>query len=210
LAGLGLLAACGAAPPPAPPPQDAAAIVTVPAAPAAAPEVRAPDARPAAAARARPPPGYVEMEVGAVTPSEQGQAVLLVDPSHKLLLPIFIGGSEALTIELRQQRRRYGRPLTHDLLDEIMRALGGEPIEVHVDELRQGTFVGSVLLRREGSDRPVRFDARPSDAIAMALGHRIPIFVAQSVLDEAGIKRDELPSGLPPAAPSGSAGPPPI
>jgi bifunctional DNase/RNase len=83
------------------------------------------------------------------------------------------------------------RPLTHDLLDSVIRELEGELFKVQVDELRQAIFIGSVFLRREG--RIIEIDARPSDAIALALGNKVPIFMAREVLESAGEESPDLP-----------------
>jgi bifunctional DNase/RNase len=142
------------------------------------------------AERATRPEGYVELAVGGIVVTPRGPAVILTDPERAIVIPIFIGDGEALTIDLRRNRRRYARPLTHDLLDELMRRLGGVPVKIHIDDIRNDTFIGSIFVRR-GSD-VIEIDARPSDAIAMAVGHRIPIFVADHVLARAGIRKDEI------------------
>jgi bifunctional DNase/RNase len=148
----------------------------------------------------------VEMTVAAVAPTHGGgAAVLLVDPSHTRVLPIFVGGTEALSIDLRMRKQKYQRPLTHDLLDSVLRELGGKLVRVQVDELREEVFIGSVFIETGG--RTVRIDARPSDAIALALGAGVPILVARKVLDAAGVSPDSL---APPPAPAPSASPGPI
>jgi bifunctional DNase/RNase len=83
------------------------------------------------------------------------------------------------------------RPLTHDLLDAVIRELDSELVKVQVDELRDSIFIGSVFLRREG--KIVEIDARPSDAIALALGSKVPIFMAREVLERAGEESPDLP-----------------
>jgi bifunctional DNase/RNase len=86
------------------------------------------------------------------------------------------------------------RPLTHDLLDAIVGELGGKIVKVQVDALVDGVFIGSVYLRHHGGEVR-KLDARPSDAIALALGNDVPIYVQQAVIDEAGIAAP--PSGVP-------------
>lgn len=71
-----------------------------------------------------------------------------------------------------------------------MKELGGEIVKVQVDAIRGNTFHGSVHIRRDGKIRAL--DARPSDAIALAIGNRVPIYVAQRVLDESGMSIEEL------------------
>jgi uncharacterized protein len=136
-----------------------------------------------------PPPGYVEMTVGEVTATGDGNAVLLVDAANDVVLPIFVGQNEAMAIDLRQRKQRYQRPLTHDLLDAVMHELGGSLVRVQVDDIKDKTFVGAVFVR--AGTRVIELDARPSDAIALALGNRVPIFVARRVVDQAGVRRND-------------------
>lgn len=137
------------------------------------------------------PHGFVRMEVLGVLPTSEGNAVFLVDREQERVLPIWIGPSEAMSIQLRMERRRFERPLTHDLLDALVKELGGRVIRVHVDDLKGSTFVATLFVRVEG--RIFTLDARPSDAIAVAVGNRVPIFVAIDVVERAGLGRDEMP-----------------
>jgi bifunctional DNase/RNase len=136
------------------------------------------------------PPGYLEMRAGDVVAVGDGAAVLLVDPVSEKVIPIFIGGTEGMAIALRLRGESAPRPLTHDLLDAAVKALGAEIVKVQIDELRDTIFHGSVYLR--SGSRLLRLDARSSDAIALAIGNRVPIYVAQAVLDEAGRTLEEL------------------
>jgi len=198
---LTLAAACGSSPPPvetqpAPPP------VTVAVSAAPAPEPSAPaTAEPKVAPsfpKPTPPAGYIEMDVLGVAPTPDGQAVLLGERSKRVVLPIFIGGTEAMSIELRYHRRRYQRPLTHDLLDDILSELrevlghqGPTLYKIHIDDIKDNTFLGTVFVRT--GDRLLEIDARPSDAIALAIGNRVPIYVSQKVIDQAAIHKGDLP-----------------
>jgi uncharacterized protein len=140
------------------------------------------------------PDGFLAMEVMGVLPTAEGNAVFLVDAAHDRVLPIWIGPSEAMAIQLRMDRRRFERPLTHDLLDSLVKELGGQVLKIHVDDLKGSTFVGTVFVRRNGHVHSV--DARPSDAIALAVGNRAPIYVAVEVLERAAISRDEIEGGF--------------
>lgn len=141
--------------------------------------------------RPTPPPTHLEMTVaGLGTTAEGGKVVLLIDPDQNTIVPIFIGGTEALSIQLRLDHQHYQRPLTHDLLDSMVRELGGELEKVQVDDLRDSTYIGTVFLR--DGRRVAQIDARPSDAIALALGNEVPIFVARKVVEAAGVKREEI------------------
>jgi bifunctional DNase/RNase len=146
------------------------------------------------------PKGFVEMQVAGVMPTREGTAVVLRDTAETVLLPIWIGDAEAFSIQMRLDRRRFQRPLTHDLLDAVMRELGGRLVKVHVDDLKGNTFVGTIYVAKAG--RTLEIDSRPSDAIALAVGNRVPIFVSQKVLDRAGVKKeDEAPGGKSDKAP---------
>jgi bifunctional DNase/RNase len=130
------------------------------------------------------------MKVMNVVVTSQGNAVLLADEAEERIVPIFVGGTEGLSIELRLRTKRYQRPLTHDLLDSLVGKLGGELVKVQVDAIRGSVFVGSVFVKQAG--KLIEVDARPSDAIALALGKRAPIFVAEKVLDASSIKKRDL------------------
>jgi uncharacterized protein len=133
----------------------------------------------------KPPAGYKRMAVGGIAPSEQGTAVVLTDEPAHIGLLIFVGGSEALSIALRLEHKKYDRPLTHDLLDSVVKKLGGDIVSVRVDRLEEDVFYGSLLLHKDG--RLFEIDARPSDAIALALGNSAPVYVSEAVLKQAGI-----------------------
>lgn len=131
-------------------------------------------------ASAAAPEGYVRVEPVARSGSF-GHAVILVDRPGERVVPIFIGGTEALSIELRLAGRKFTRPLTHDLLDAMLEEVGVALVRAQVDALEDGVYLGTVVARR--GDEILTFDARPSDAIALAIGHGVPIFVAERVLE---------------------------
>ncbi|RME26878.1 MAG: bifunctional nuclease family protein, partial [Deltaproteobacteria bacterium] len=132
-----------------------------------------------------PPPGFVEMSALGVMSNRDGNAVILRQADGKRLLPIWIGATEAYVIQLRLNRQRFQRPLTHDLLDEVIKRMGGRVVEVRVDDLKQNTFLGKVYIKTR--NELLVFDARPSDSIALAVGNGVPIYVSLHVLDQAGI-----------------------
>jgi uncharacterized protein len=189
-----LLASCIArnAPPdkgPGAPPAGATAAAPPPAT-AAAPVAPAP---PPATTEMAPPPDYIRMQASDVVPTREGEAVLLIDEKETIAIPIFIGGSEATSIRLRLQKRRYERPLTHDLFDALMHEVGAQLLKVQVDDLKSSTYLGSVFVRAAG--RVFELDARPSDAIALAVGNRVPIFVACRVIEAAAIPQKSILEG---------------
>jgi bifunctional DNase/RNase len=138
--------------------------------------------------------------------------VLLLDPDQRRAVPVFIGESEAFSIRLRLSEQHYPRPLTHDLLDSMVAKLGGKIEQVRVERVEEGAFVATVVLTRAGEVSEL--DARTSDAIALALGNRAPILMAEEVLKSSALDLDRLPKMTPPdpatppnaAEPSGSAG----
>ncbi len=130
-----------------------------------------------------PPAGYVKMTVlGVASAGSNQQTVALVDADKTMMIPILIGGTEATTIAFRLHGQPFPRPLTHDLLDSVLQKFGGTVYKVQVDDLVDGTFIGSVFVVRNGN--VIELDARPSDALALAIGHSVPIYVAQTVIDQ--------------------------
>ncbi|PJA99806.1 MAG: hypothetical protein CO128_02195 [Ignavibacteriales bacterium CG_4_9_14_3_um_filter_30_11] len=110
-------------------------------------------------------------------------AILLKDISSKKRLPIIIGAFEAQAIALEIEGINPPRPLTHDLLKQIIDTLGGTVTEVIIDELRENTFYAKIIL--EVSALTYEIDSRPSDAIAIAVRTKAPIFVAENVMESA-------------------------
>jgi uncharacterized protein len=125
------------------------------------------------------------MTVGGLAPSAEGNAIVLMDDTARRGLVLYVAGTEALSIALRLEHKHFERPLTHDLLDSIVRKLGGDVVSVRVDRFEDEVFYGSVLLTKDG--KLMELDARPSDAIALAIGNGVPLFVAESVLAQVGI-----------------------
>lgn len=115
-------------------------------------------------------------------PSNQ-PIVLLRDSESEKFLPIWIGAVEATAIAFAQQGVHPERPLTHDLLRDVIAALGRSLTRVDITDLRDGIFFAELVF-----DDGVRVSARPSDAIALALRMSAPLFAAEQVLDEAGIE----------------------
>ncbi len=171
--------------------------------PAAAPPANVVAQPPDAEAR-RMPDGYVEVKASQVVDLPEGGAVLLVDEADGVAVPIFIAGTEASSIQLRLHGEHYPRPLTHDLLDDMLRRLHATITKVQVDDLRDNTFIGSVTLVAGGKVQ--HFDARPSDAIALAIGNHVPIYVKRTVIERAGVKLDQLQQLLAPMTGTGPVG----
>ena len=118
------------------------------------------------------------------SPSTGGAyAILLKELEGHRRLPIIIGAFEAQAIALEMEGIKPPRPLTHDLLKQITDNLGAIFNEVIIDELRENTFFAKIILEVSGLTQEI--DARPSDAIALAVRAEAPIYVAATVMDTA-------------------------
>jgi bifunctional DNase/RNase len=115
--------------------------------------------------------------------------VLLKTVEGNRFLPIWIGQAEASAILLKLQGNDSPRPMTHDLLLTTLRELGSTVERVAVTELRDSTFFARITVGRDGAS--LEIDARPSDAIALAVRCDAPIFVADDVMTTSSIEMDE-------------------
>ncbi len=116
-------------------------------------------------------------------PVSNSPIVVLKDEEEKFFLPIWVGIFEANAIALQLENVTTPRPMTHDLLRNMISELDARVIRVVINDLRDSTFFAQIKLITGG--RTLELDARPSDAIALALRTEAPIFVAQEVLDQA-------------------------
>lgn len=116
-------------------------------------------------------------------PVSNSPIVVLKDDQEKFFLPIWVGIFEANAIALQLENITTPRPMTHDLLRNMISELNAQVIRVVINDLRDSTFFAQIRLITDG--KTLELDARPSDAIALALRTEAPIFVAQSVLDQA-------------------------
>ncbi len=112
--------------------------------------------------------------------------VLLKTVEGNRFLPIWIGHPEAAAILMKIQGASTPRPMTHDLLSEMLEHLDATCEKVSVTELRDNTFYASITLQINGSS--VEIDSRPSDAIALAVRTQAPIFAADDVIEESSIE----------------------
>lgn len=112
-------------------------------------------------------------------------------------VPIFVSGDQARSIGLVLEGQPFDRPLTHDLLVEILTEFGGAIDRVRIDDLTDGTFYAKIDAERYEDGEPERFvfDARPSDALAIAVRIDCPIVVTDTVVDEAGRPPDSVRFG---------------
>lgn len=116
-------------------------------------------------------------------PISNSPIVVLKDDEEKVLLPIWVGIFEANAIALQLESIATPRPMTHDLLRNVIEEMDAKVTQIVISELRESTFYAVISVVAAG--RQLEIDARPSDAIALALRSSAPIFVEQSVLDSA-------------------------
>lgn len=120
------------------------------------------------------------------SPSSGGAyALILNEVKGNRRLPIIIGTFEAQAIALELEHIKPPRPMTHDLLKNVIQSFESKLEQVYINDLSEGTFYAQIIYDRNGDQ--FEQDARPSDAIALAIRFDSPIFVAESVLEEAGI-----------------------
>jgi len=121
-----------------------------------------------------------------VDQNKKGFAVILRDDISNKWLLIYVGPFEAQAIALEMDNVKLPRPGTHDLIKMILDNLNARVIKVSINELRDNTFFASITVETNGIQREI--DSRPSDAIAVALRAKVPILVAEKVINEAGVE----------------------
>ncbi len=135
---------------------------------------------------------YIQVDIiGLSTSPSSGGAYALVlgELDGNRRLPIIIGAFEAQAIALELEKIQPPRPLTHDLLRDLFEAIDADITDIVIDDLREGTFFAKIRYVYSGKEH--QLDARPSDAVALAVRTEAPIYVAPDVLDEAGIPSDD-------------------
>ena len=132
-------------------------------------------------------PDSIRMNIEGLTldPATKTPIVVLRDGEGKFSLPIWIGLLEATSIATELESVETDRPMTHDILRSCVDELGARVAAVEVSDLRDNTFYATIFLERAGTE--VSIDARPSDAIALALRAGCPIFVAKKVLEQSSV-----------------------
>jgi bifunctional DNase/RNase len=126
----------------------------------------------------------IKMKVSGLTidPLTNTPIVILKDMQEKKAIPIWIGLFEASAIATELEKITFSRPMTHDLLTDILRVLGVEVTKIEINDLRNNTFFANICLVKDGKNLVI--DARPSDAIAIALRANAPIFVDDKVIEK--------------------------
>jgi len=131
----------------------------------------------------------IEVKVSGVAMDDRHKSpvIILQEKGGERVLPIWIGGSEAHAIMAQLAGKKFQRPLTHDLMVNLIRDLGAQVVRVCVTDLKENTFYAEILLQRNNELMAV--DARPSDSIALAVRTGSPIYVAEKLLEEDPQKR---------------------
>jgi hypothetical protein len=135
----------------------------------------------------------IPMKVYAVLsdPNTDAQIVLLKDEQNKVLLPIWMGAAEATAIRLAMEKVAISRPLTHDLLKEILTYLHFRLDKVIINDVNNSTYYAALYLEETLPNKPAtqtmrsfQIDARPSDAIALSLRYEAPLYVSEALLNK--------------------------
>jgi bifunctional DNase/RNase len=134
----------------------------------------------------------IKMEIGGLgfDPRNLSPLVLLKDQDEMNFLPIWIGIFEAAAIAMELQGLRPPRPMTHDLIKSLIEKFDAKPARVIINDIKEGTFYAAIEM--EGKDgKKVSIDSRPSDAIALAVRCKTPIFVSEVVMMQAKLVNAE-------------------
>ncbi len=127
----------------------------------------------------------VRMDLAQIRISEthDHQVIVLRERNGQRLLQIVIGLTEALAIDRRVKSVQLQRPMTHDLLADIIEQLGGELEKIVINDLQEHTFYARLVIRRQGE--LIEVDSRPSDAIALGVANEVPLYVEDHVITAA-------------------------
>lgn len=126
----------------------------------------------------------VELSKIVINDNSQEQFIFVSESEGRRGFPIIIGSYEAAEIDRKLRDKKTSRPLTHDLIRLILETLDVTMEKIVINDLKQGTFYANIYLKQD--DREWVVDCRPSDAIALATALSVPIFVEESVMEEAG------------------------
>lgn len=133
----------------------------------------------------------VEVEIDSIRVSlmSQHRIVILKDMTSDRFLPIWIGPYEAEAITVSLQEMEVARPLTHDLLRNVLETLGAEVQRVNITELKDDVFYARIIV--SVNEERMEIDSRPSDALALAVRVHVPIYVDEEVMEEASAEPEE-------------------
>ncbi|HYG78134.1 MAG TPA: bifunctional nuclease family protein [Planctomycetota bacterium] len=116
-----------------------------------------------------------------ITEGSQTQVIVVKEKSGDRFFPIYIGHNEAMAIDRKLNDVQVPRPLTHDLLHNIIEQMGGRLARIIVNDMRDDYYLAMLEVERDG--QTIQIDSRPSDAIALAVRAECPIFVEEQVLN---------------------------
>ena len=136
----------------------------------------------------------IEAEIWAIGETGDGYMVFIKPLESEYSVPIFIGQLEAQAILIGFGGVSISRPLTADLLLKLLHEANIELLRIEISDLKDNTFFGTLILKKPSGEEVV-IDSRPSDALAVAVRCKCPIFVSEKVVEEAGILTDELSAG---------------
>ncbi len=128
------------------------------------------------------PPVHMELKRIVISEVQEQQMILLREVDGERSFQIMIGFFEATSIDRRVKKIIAPRPLTHDLVANVVESLGGVLQDIHISELREHTYFAKLRIKLDGEI--VEVDCRPSDAVALAVTANVPIYVAEEVLEE--------------------------
>lgn len=135
----------------------------------------------------------IEIEIAMVRLDPEMKTPIVIlrekEGKPKRFLPIWIGIFEAVAIALEMENHAPPRPMTHDLLKSVIDSLGAEVVSIIVSDLRDDTFYAEINLR-QSSGEVIKIDSRPSDAMALGLRAKVPIYVAEDVMNSSGMSQD--------------------
>ena len=133
----------------------------------------------------------VEVEIDSIRVSlmSQHRIVILKELESERFLPIWIGPYEAEAITVSLQELEIARPLTHDLLRNVLKTLNAEVLRINITDLKDDVYYARIILSVDGDQ--LEIDSRPSDALALAVRVHVPIYVSDQVMDEASTVPEE-------------------
>lgn len=136
----------------------------------------------------------IELEIlglsSALSSSNNTYALILKEINGLRRLPVIIGAFEAQAIALELENFKRLRPLTHDLFYDVIIKLGAAVQKIVIDDIKDGIFYATIFIR-QNDGKILELDARPSDAVAIAVRFRCPIFATHNVMDEASVLVNE-------------------
>lgn len=135
----------------------------------------------------------IELEILGLSSSQSQSgsfALVLGEKEGSRRLPIIIGMFEAQAIAVEIEQMKPSRPMTHDLFKDFMIKFGIEIIEIRIDDLKEGIYFAKII--GTNSVQTLEFDARPSDAIALAVRFGVPIYTQEKIMEESGISPSEF------------------